>query len=194
MAIEQKRKRKYLTVLSGVNLHRYEWRKEGVSRPLYSQEAFYLDLEGGSAARSADHKLAETVADGLQPGDVVYSQSSQTASPVSDRHIGYVLSQNYLVLRPDKDLLDPNYLVFMINEEPWFRKELCSRFQGTALYRVSARDLESLEFPELPDLEIQKVIGQIYLDQKKLTALRKRVADNKEKLVLASLKGIGYEQ
>ncbi|WP_298070680.1 restriction endonuclease subunit S [uncultured Faecalibaculum sp.] len=194
MAIEQKRKRKYLTVLSGVNLHRQQWQKEGVSKPLYSQDTFNQDLERGGTDRSVDHKWSEANTGGLQSGDVVYSQSSQTASPVSDRHIGYVLSQNYLVLRPDKDLLDPNYLVFMINEEPWFRKELCSRFQGTALYRVSARDLESLEFPELPDLEIQKVIGQIYLDQKKLTALRKRVADNKEKLVLASLKGIGYEQ
>ncbi|WP_067558301.1 hypothetical protein [Faecalibaculum rodentium] len=184
----------HFSVRSGLPLQRFQHLTDGVVKPVYTQEQFAADLTGEQIEEAAQPMISfpEDVWT-IQTGDVVYSQSSQTASPVSEGSGGCIISQNYLVLRPES-VLDPGYLVYLLNEGSGIRKQLASRLQGNQLQRVTVKDLESLQLPPLPKMEVQKAIGEVYLWQKRLTFLREKSIQNREKLVMASLKGIGNEQ
>ncbi len=188
------KKKNHFSVLSGLPLQRFQRLTNCPMKPVYTQEQFAADLTGEQTGNDPQPLLPvpEDVWM-IQPGDVVYSQSSQTASPVSEGSGGCVISQNYLVLRPES-VLDPGYLVYLLNEGSGIRKQLASRLQGNQLQRVTVKDLESLQLPSLPKMEVQKAIGEVYLWQKRLTFLREKSIQNREKLVMASLKGIGNEQ
>lgn len=184
----------HFSVLSGLPLQRFQRLTNCPMKPVYTQELFAADLIGEQAGKESQPMISfPEDAWTIQAGDVVYSQSSQTASPVSEGSGGCVISQNYLVLRPES-VLDPGYLVYLLNEGSGIRKQLASRLQGNQLQRVTVKDLESLQLPSLPKMEVQKAIGEVYLWQKRLTFLREKSIQNREKLVMASLKGIGNEQ
>lgn len=184
----------HFSVLSGLPLQRFQRLTNCPMKPVYTQEQFAADLTGEQTGK-ASQPLLPVPEDVwmIQPGDVVYSQSSQTASPASLESGGCVISQNYLILRPES-VLDPGYLVYLLNEDSGIRKQLVSRLQGSQLQRVTVKDLENLQLPSLPKMEVQKAIGQVYPSQKRLTFLREKSIQNREKLVIASLKGIGNEQ
>ncbi|WP_276906342.1 restriction endonuclease subunit S [Faecalibaculum rodentium] len=184
----------YFNVRSGLPLQRFQHLTDCPMKPVYTQELFAADLIGEQAGKESQPMISfPEDAWTIQAGDVVYSQSSLTASPVSEGSGGCVISQNYLVLRPGS-VLDPGYLVYLLNEGSGIRKQLASRLQGNQLQRVTVKDLESLQLPPLPKMEVQKAIGEVYLWQKRLTFLREKSIQNREKLVMASLKGIGNEQ
>lgn len=175
-------------------MQRFQHLTDCPMKPVYTQELFAADLIGEQAGKESQPMISfPEDAWTIQAGDVVYSQSSLTASPVSEGSGGCVISQNYLVLRPES-VLDPGYLVYLLNEGSGIRKQLASRLQGNQLQRVTVKDLESLQLPPLPKIEVQKAIGEVYLWQKRLTFLREKSIQNREKLVMASLKGIGNEQ
>lgn len=56
--------------------------------------------------------------------------------------------------------------------------------------RCTVRQLCDLAFPDLPSVEVQKVIGALYFNQLKLNALKKHQADLETALVLGKIKGV----
>lgn len=109
----------------------------------------------------------------LQTGDVVLGLLSGTAAVVSECHDGYIYTQNFLKLIPD-DELDSKYLVYLLNESKDIKRQIFNSSQGSAIIKLSANQIKRLKLPKLLPLDRQKVIGEIYFKQKKLTALKKR--------------------
>ena len=58
------------------------------------------------------------------------------------------------------------------------------------MIRYSLKLLKEIALPELPSIEIQRVIGDIYFKQLLLRSLRQRVAENTYRLSIAMLQGV----
>lgn len=120
-------------------------------------------------------------------GDVVFSLLSGTASVVQASHSGFLLTQNYVILVPSYRI-DARYLVYLLNENRFIRSQLRKSQQGSVTQKYSLKQLKSLELPLLPHREKQGLIGEVYLSQIKLNALRKRASDLETALVLETIR------
>ncbi len=156
----------------------------------YTQEMFSSDMNCEVCEEPEETREVRTgdPVKTLQTGDVVFSPTSQKAALVDARHDGYLMTKNFYRIIPDSHT-DSAYLVYLINEDPEFKKNL-NRERSGGLAVVSVSDLKKIQWPKFPSLEIQEKIGQIYLDQKKISALTARRTRNQEQLVLESLRRI----
>lgn len=125
----------------------------------------------------------------LKEGDVLFSLISGRTTVVRKVHQGYLYTQNYVKLLPGANI-DKKYLVFLLNENDFIRKQWLIGLQGTAVLKYTVKQLRELELPQLPSYEKQKVIGNIYFGQLRLQALKVRVAENERLLVLKKLKEV----
>lgn len=89
------------------------------------------------------------------------------------RHEGYLYTQNYIKLFTDCSV-EPAFLVYLLNENREVRKQFQMGLQGSSILKYTIKQLRELELPHLPSLEKQKIIGEIYLKQLKVEALKKR--------------------
>lgn len=69
--------------------------------------------------------------------------------------------------------MDSAYLLYLLNEDHMIEKEMRRKSNGINSHLISVRELENLRLPKLPSLEEQKIIGDLYLNLKKLTRLKK---------------------
>lgn len=120
-------------------------------------------------------------------GDVVFSLLSGTAAIARLNHQGYLLTQNYVVLKPLIEI-DARYLVYLLNECRQIRHQLYVGQQGSMTMKHTLGQLRDLVMPGLPSGEKQKVIGELYLSQLKLEALRKRASESETALVLGAIR------
>ena len=120
-------------------------------------------------------------------GDVVFSLLSGKAAIVQKDHDGLLLTQNYVRLVP-LDVLNADYLVYLLNEDQSIRHQLRISQQGSITMKYTLKQLRELRFPVLPSLERQQLIGETYLNQLKLDTLRKRAAELETALVLGKIK------
>jgi Type I restriction modification DNA specificity domain. len=155
---------------------------------LYSQTDLLDDLVGATTvtAESKQIKTANIVSI-VNTGDVIFSLISGTSAIVHPLHEGYLYTQNYIKLTPTKELA-PNYLVYILNIDPTIKRQLITSLQGSQVLKYTLRQIKDLVIPDLPPLKQQKLIGNIYLKQLRLEALRKNVAILETKLVLQKLK------
>jgi len=123
----------------------------------------------------------------LESGDLVFSLISGKAVIVRNSHIGYLFTQNYVRLVP-APLVDAAYLAYMLNENADIRRQLLSGQQGSVTLKFTIRQLSDLIFPILPPIEKQRVIGELYFNQLRLVALKKRVAALEATLIVERLK------
>jgi hypothetical protein len=123
----------------------------------------------------------------LKSGDLVFSLISGKATIVRSSHNGYMYTQNYVKLVPTP-ALDAKYLVYMFNENTDIRRQLQSGQQGSVTLKFTIRQLSDLIFPTLPPIEKQRIIGELYFNQLKLAALKKRVAMTESILIREKLK------
>lgn len=123
----------------------------------------------------------------LQEGDVVFSLISGMTSMVQKEHEGYLFTQNYIKLIPKKTM-DKKFLVYLLNESSMIRKQFQENLQGSFVLKYTIRQLKNLQLSKLPDLTIQKRIGDIYFKQLKKEGLKRRVAELETKLVLEYIK------
>ena len=156
----------------------------------YSQselESDLIDIE----IHNEDMKVIRTSDDVniLNEGDVVFSLISGRATYVRTVHQGYLYTQNFVKLIPDEQI-EKKYMVYLLNESQFIRRQWQAGLQGTMVLKYTVRQLRELELPNLPSYEKQKMIGNIYFDQLRLCALKKRVADAEKILVLDRLEGI----
>lgn len=157
----------------------------------YSQKAMENDLR---SIYEEDEKYVWThdTLKLLETGDVIFSLISGTASLVGDPHAKYLFTQNYIRLIPNKSL-DPNYLIYLLNEDDFIKKQFAATLQGSIVLKYTLRMLKELELPILLTLNRQKRIGAIYMAQKKLEGLKQRVASIETTLCLHRLKEIHNE-
>lgn len=122
----------------------------------------------------------------LKEGDVVFSLISGTASLVRKIHSGYLYTQNYIVLEVN-DEIDKSYLIYLLNENKSIARQFRIGLQGSTVLKYTVKQLRELKLPEIPKFKKQQIIGQIYLKQLKLQALRERVASNETLLRLSRI-------
>lgn len=164
--------------------------KEAPLYQMYSQ----LDLEEDLAGVVSDHqenKQVKTLDDvsTLKTNDLVFSLISGKAALVSPEHTGYLYTQNYLILEPD-ERLDAKFLLYLLNEDKDIARQLWLGLQGSMVLKYTVKQVKDLKLPELPSLSKQAAIGQVYLKQKHLQAVKKRRADNELTLQLAKLEEV----
>ncbi|PLA76209.1 restriction endonuclease subunit M [Ligilactobacillus agilis] len=164
--------------------------KEAPLYQMYSQ----LDLEEDLAGVVSDHqenKQVKTLDDvaTLKTNDLVFSLISGKAALVSSKHAGYLYTQNYLILEPD-ERLDAKFLLYLLNEDKGIARQLWLGLQGSMVLKYTVKQVKDLKLPELPSLSKQAAIGQVYLKQKHLQAVKKRRADNELTLQLAKLEEV----
>ena len=164
--------------------------KEAPLYQMYSQ----LDLEEDLAGVVSDHqenKQVKTLDDvaTLKANDLVFSLISGKAALVSPEHAGYLYTQNYLILEPD-ERLDDKFLLYLLNEDKGIARQLWLGLQGSMVLKYTVKQIKDLKLPKLPSLSKQVAIGQVYLKQKHLQAVKKRQADNELTLQLAKLKEV----
>lgn len=164
--------------------------KEAPLYQMYSQ----LDLEEDLAGVVSDHqenKQVKTLDDvsTLKTNDLVFSLISGKAALVSPEHAGYLYTQNYLILEPD-ERLDDKFLLYLLNEDKDIARQLWLGLQGSMVLKYTVKQIKDLKLPKLPSLSKQAAIGQVYLKQKHLQAVKKRQADNELTLQLAKLEEV----
>lgn len=155
----------------------------------YGQSEVEEDLVGANTqtrnqkqVRTFDSVCATTA------GDVVFSLISGKATIVQAGHSGYLLTQNYCKLVPSS-AVDAKYLVYMLNENKEIRHQLQSGQQGSTTLKYTIKQLSALVFPFLPSTDKQKNIGELYFNQLRVEALKKRVSTLETALVLEKIKG-----
>ncbi|WP_165010642.1 restriction endonuclease subunit S [Neisseria yangbaofengii] len=130
----------------------------------------------------------------LNAGDTLFSLISGRAVRVQAIHQGRLYTQNYIKLTPNPEL-DANYLVYLINENAEIARQFGLGLQGSQVLKYTVRQLKALQLPALPSLKQQEIIGSIYLKSQRLTTLKKQIADNEHRLILARLtQGANNEQ
>ena len=81
-------------------------------------------------------------------------------------------------------------MAYLINENQSIKRQFKQNLQGSQVIRYSLKLLKEIALPELPSIEIQRVIGDIYFKQLLLRSLRQRVAENTYRLSIALLQGV----
>ncbi|MDO4699843.1 MAG: restriction endonuclease subunit S [Moraxella sp.] len=122
----------------------------------------------------------------LNTGDVVFSLISGKAAQVQAIHQGYLYTQNYLKITP-KFELNATYLLYLLNENADIARQFSLGLQGSQVLKYTVKQLKELRLPTLPSLDIQALIGNIYLQSQRLITLKKQIADNQHRLILAKL-------
>lgn len=124
----------------------------------------------------------------LCQGDVVFSLISGKSTIVGLKHQGYLYTQNYVKLVAGNKV-DSKYLVFLLNEHPSIKKQFQMGLQGSQVLKYTLKQLKELELPDLPTIDKQRMIGELYFNQLRLEALRTRAAKLETTIVLEKLKG-----
>lgn len=129
----------------------------------------------------------------LAAGDLVFSLISGTAAIVSRHHEGYIQTQNYIKLTPGKQL-DKQFLLYLLNEDQHIKRQWAAGLQGSSVLKYTLAQLKNLQINALPPLEKQKIIGQVYIMQLRLQALKNRVATQETKITLGLIERVvNYE-
>ncbi|MFT8363332.1 MAG: restriction endonuclease subunit S [Sporolactobacillus sp.] len=139
-----------------------------------------------SPAVSSKQVRTQDTVNTLLEGDVVFSLISGVATLVRKAHEGYLYTQNYVKLIPNKTI-DPKFLIYLLNEDKSIKKQLLRGLQGSQVLKYTLRQVKELVLPELPSLKKQQLIGDVYLSQLRLQTLRSRAANAETTLLLAKL-------
>ncbi|HIR91293.1 MAG TPA: restriction endonuclease subunit M [Candidatus Limicola stercorigallinarum] len=126
-------------------------------------------------------------------GDVLFSLVSGSAAIVQAERSGLLITQNYVVIKPSNNI-DPRFLVYLLNENPEIRKQLRIGQQGSATMKYTLKQLTSLQAPPIPDFRRQALIGETYLNQLRLTALRNHASELETMLVFDMLKEANHHE
>jgi len=154
----------------------------------YGQSDLEEDLVGMDSNRS-DSKQVRTFdkVNTLCQGDVVFSLISGKSTLVDENHQGYLYTQNYVKLVTDEKV-DAKYLVYLLNEDQSIKKQVQMGLQGSQVLKYTLKQVKELELPDLPAIETQRLIGELYFNQLRLEALRNRAANSETIIVLEKLR------
>lgn len=164
------------------------------SAPVY---CFYgqQELENDLIKMESGKEEAKTIATQddvnlINEGDILFSLISGRTTIAQRKHQGYLYTQNYAKLTPS-DKLDSKYLVYLLNESDFIKRQWLKELQGSAVLKHTVTQLRKLELPKLHPYEKQILIGDIYFKQLRMHALKTRAAELEKILIIEKLKEIG---
>lgn len=98
-----------------------------------------------------------------EENDIVIGLSSMNSMVITKERSNKLLLSNFCLVRiKDKEILDPYYFVWLINECKAFKKQLVGSMQGCSYVKMLSLDtVRSLDV-DLPDISIQRKIGMVY--------------------------------
>lgn len=155
---------------------------------LYGQAELEADI-AGIATSPEGKRLVRTNDDvlTLRTGDLVFSLISGQAAIVGSLHNGYLFTQNCVRIKPLSSI-DARYLAFLLNEDDSIRHQLFIGQQGSVTLKFTIKQLSELHFSNLPPLEKQELIGELYFNQLRLDALNRRKSTLETALVMGKIK------
>ncbi|MEF2967787.1 restriction endonuclease subunit M [Paenibacillus sp. M1] len=156
----------------------------------YGQPDLEADL-AGMDSKDNDGKQVRTFdkVNTLSQGDVIFSLISGKSAIVNVKHQGYLYTQNYVKLVAGIKV-DSKYLVFLLNEDPLIKKQFQTGLQGSQVLKYTLKQVKELELPDLPTIDKQRMLGELYFNQLRLEALRNRVASSETIIVLEKLRRV----
>ena len=92
-------------------------------------------------------------------------------------------------MEPLSKFVDKRYIAYLINEHPKVKKQFKQNLQGSQVVRYSLSLLKEIQIPQLPSIEVQRIIGDIYFKQLRVRALKQRIADNTYRRTISILQG-----
>jgi len=154
----------------------------------YGQSEIEDDLTGEDTHRGSKKQI-RTYDDvcTLETGDLVFSLISGKAAIIRSNHSGYLYTQNYVKLIPTPEI-DARYLAYMLNEDADIKCHLHRSQQGSDTLKFTIQQLSDLIFSLPPPIKKQQLIGELYFNQLRLAALKKRVATTEITLIVEKLK------
>lgn len=157
----------------------------------YGQQDIEDDLVGIESDGADDHKQVRTFdkVSTLRQGDVVFSLISGRSTIVGVNHQGYLYTQNYVKLVTNGEV-DSKYLVYLLNENKFIRKQFQMGLQGSQVLKYTLKQLKELELLGLPTIGAQRIIGELYFNQLRLEALKNRVANMETTIILEKLREV----
>lgn len=164
--------------------------------PLYTYYG-QLDLEAdlvGIASNGTDGKQVRTFdkVNTLCQGDVIFSLISGKSTIVGVNQQGYLFTQNYVKLVAGNKV-GSKYLVYLLNEDPFIKKQFQMGLQGSQVLKYTLKQVKELELPDLPTMDKQRMIGELYFNQLRLEALKNRTANLETAIVLEKLRRASYK-
>lgn len=118
-------------------------------------------LEKSSKVKVLKEKESSCVL--TKQNDIVVGLSSRKAFVIDETRSNNLLLSNFALIRIlDTNILDPHYFCWLLNEDLQFQKYIDQKMQGSAnVIILSINNVKDIEL-ELPDIEKQKMIGEIY--------------------------------
>ena len=166
---------------SGVNLANKQYKdivyKKDLKELQYDYDDIVEDLERRTRAEEEEDftKIKiEEVKDKyrLNKGDLVFGLRVIKAGIVSERNAGKILTSNYVKLEVRdryKDKVEPWYICYLLNEVDEVRNSMGlsqSEKEGAdgsaTVKRLTKTDLMDVELGDLPDFEVQNIVGKLY--------------------------------
>ena len=155
----------------------------------YTAESLRYDLyqedENADPIKTKQISTEDKVVE-VSEGDLIFSLMSSQAAIAGKSHEGYLLTQNFVKIQPDEGI-SKSYLAYIINEDKVFRKSLDANQQGF-IPKITIRDLSESIVRTLPSIEKQKLIGDTYLKQKRLSYIRSKRMKLEDDYILELLK------
>lgn len=153
----------------------------------YGQQELEENLSGIVISESEPKKISTLdKVSTVNEGDVIFSLISGKATVVRKKNEGYLLTQNYIRLIPNKKI-DKYFLVYLLNESKNIKKQFLVGMQGSIVLKYSVRQIRELELPNLPPIKTQKLIGELYFSQLRLEELYKRKSILQKQIIMKKI-------
>ena len=92
-------------------------------------------------------------------GDLILAREAPVGNvAVIPKGEQYCLGQRTVLIRPKKDIIDPNYLCFLLLS-PGIQGELLRKSSGATVHHLNIKDIRALQLPNIPSLNKQKQIS-----------------------------------
>ncbi|WP_310531786.1 restriction endonuclease subunit S [Novosphingobium sp.] len=131
-------------------------------------------VDGGPPLKGSDTRL--------QVDDILVRGRGPdlTAAVVGERHAGSLPTVELFLVRVNKAVAEPAYIVAYINQ-PHIQADLAQAAQGTGFVRLNRPTLADLEIP-LPSLIEQRMIGSLALEAQQEQSILQEIAERKKQL------------
>lgn len=93
----------------------------------------------------------------------IISLIKSKSAPVSIQTKDKCITSNFLICKFNENILDPWYFCYQFNEGKSLEQQICMYHQGTVLSvkKLNVKIISELKV-DLPDISIQRQIGQLY--------------------------------
>lgn len=157
---------------------------------VYNQANLLEDLTGISSSEFEGNKIRTwDNVNTLAVSDVLFSLISGEATIIKKEHEGYLYTQNYIKLIPN-EYVEPQYLVYLLNQDRSLERQLTMGLQGSQVLKYTLKQVKDLEMPPLPSVEKQRMVGDVYLKQLRLQAIKERATKLKTMILFRKLEEV----